>query len=89
MSESFSSSPPAPLGMMAEGCPVSDEYITRIRSVLFAHGITSYRLRIRRHRRVVVATGSREIKVTFPTSGSDWRSARNAAADLHRQREAR
>jgi hypothetical protein len=64
---------------------MSDEHITRIRSVLSAHGIRDYRIEHRRKRRVVrVAHGGRDVAITFPSSGSDWRGARNAEADLRR-----
>jgi hypothetical protein len=65
---------------------MADDYIARLGRTLANCGITSYRIEHRRrHRRVVVAHGSMTITVTFPSSGSDWRGARNAGADLRRR----
>jgi hypothetical protein len=62
-----------------------DDYVTKISRTLSAHGITSWHFeRTRRHRAVRVTHGGRTITVTFPSSGSDWRGARNATADLRR-----
>jgi hypothetical protein len=65
--------------------PLSDDYVDRIRSVLAAHGISTYRFeRTRRHRRVVVEHAGCITKVTFPVSGSDRRGVRSAEAALRR-----
>jgi hypothetical protein len=62
---------------------MSDDYLARIRSVLTA--LRDFRIEHRRrHRAVRVTHGGRTITVTFPSSGSDWRGARNATADLRR-----
>jgi hypothetical protein len=64
---------------------MSDDYLARIERVLAQHEIRDYRIeRTRRHRRVVIERGGRQIAVTFPTTPSDWRGPLNAAADLRR-----
>lgn len=62
---------------------MSDDYVDRIRSILDAHNIPTYRfIHRRRHRSVVVTRGGKTITVTFPTSPSDWRGPRKCEADV-------
>jgi hypothetical protein len=64
---------------------MSDDYESRLRRLLAERNITTYRFEVRaRHRAVVVAHGGRRITATFPSTGSDFRGARNAVADLRR-----
>jgi hypothetical protein len=64
---------------------MSDDYLAKIRRLLSSYGISDYQVvRRRRHRAVVVAHGGKTVTVTVSSTGSDFRGARNAAADLRR-----
>jgi hypothetical protein len=69
----------------------SDHYVTMIRRVLAHHEIRTYKFgRSRKHRVVRVTSGDGKIvSITFPSTGSDWRGSRNAAATLRRSLQLR
>jgi hypothetical protein len=62
-----------------------DDYTRQIKSFLDRHGIDDYRFVQRtKHRAVVVTHLGKECTIIFPSSGSDWRGARNAVRSLRR-----